>query len=84
MSPLVEKLEAEFITNLCNGVELVFPLEGAASVNDSPGAIKRLGCRFGFSFLLRVKSGSEYILPFLNGTTASPHGMKNISNKIVL
>ena len=24
------------------------------------------------------KSGSEYILPFLNGTTASPHGMKNI------
>jgi hypothetical protein len=30
------------------------------------------------------KSGSEYILPFLNGTTASPHGMKNISNKIVL
>ena len=30
------------------------------------------------------KSGSEYLLPFLNGTTASPHGMKNISNKIVL
>ena len=32
----------------------------------------------------RGKSGSEYILPFLDGTTASPHGMKNISNKIVL
>jgi len=30
------------------------------------------------------KSGSEYILPLLNETTASPHGMKNISNKIVL
>jgi hypothetical protein len=53
MSPLVEKLEAEFITNLDKGIELIFPLEGAASVNDSPGAIKRLGCRFGFSFLLR-------------------------------
>jgi hypothetical protein len=53
MSPLVEELEAEFITNLDNGIELIFPLEGAASVNDSPGAIKRFGCRFGFSFLLR-------------------------------
>jgi hypothetical protein len=71
MSPLVEKLAAEFISNLDNGIELIFPLEGAASVNDSPGAIKRFGCRFGFSFLLRGKSGSEYILPFLNGTTAS-------------
>jgi hypothetical protein len=30
------------------------------------------------------KSGSEYILPFLNGTTASPYGKENISNKIVL
>jgi len=57
MPPLVEKLAAEFIANLDNGIELIFPLEGAASVNDSPGAIKRFGCRFGFSFLLRGKSG---------------------------
>jgi len=30
------------------------------------------------------ESGSKYFLPGLNGTTASPRGIENISNKIVL
>jgi hypothetical protein len=30
------------------------------------------------------ESGLEYFFTLLNGTIASPHGKKNISNKIVL
>lgn len=36
MPALVEKLGAGFVTDLDNGIELIFPVEGAASVNDSP------------------------------------------------